>query len=191
MSGPVLLISDHRIQVHVFNAFENIGFNEGVVLFQCSNQLLGLKPFRRSRSICMACCAGVCNMAGTLQKMQAIIISPGTNVAFPDQIHRPDQFHPFKICAMQLWHHGLDLAAVQHSHQDSFYDIIVMMSQSNLIAAQIFRLFIQTAPSHPGTDVAGIFIDPVHGVNISLSNIVIGIPRTSALLSISARFSWL
>ena len=86
MPDSIFLVSDHRIKIYIFNAFENIGFNEGVILFQRSNQLLGFKPFGRCRSICMACCAGVCKMAGALQKMKIIVITPGANVTFPDQV---------------------------------------------------------------------------------------------------------
>ena len=78
------------------------------------------------------------------------------------QIQRTDQFHPFKVLAMQLWHHCFYLTAIQHSHQDRLNHIIKMMSQCNFIASKFFRLCIQISSSHTCTKITWIPVDPCY-----------------------------
>ena len=56
---------------------------------------------------------------------------------------------------MQLGHHGLYLGPVEHAHKYGLNDVIIMVAQGNLIAAQGFGMVIEIAPPHPGTEVAG------------------------------------
>ncbi len=84
--------------------------------------------------------AGIRKMTGTLQEVKVIIISPGTDVALPDKIKGADQLHPLKICAVELWHHRLDLRTVKHAHQDCLDHVIIMMPQRDLIAAKLLCL---------------------------------------------------
>ena len=65
---------------------------------------------------------------------------------------------------MKLRHHGLYLSTVQHSHQDRLDDVIVMMSQSDLVAAQLFRMTVQIASAHSRTQIAGGILDIIHCV---------------------------
>ena len=96
--------------------------------------------------------------------MQIIIITPCLDIILADQIQRADQLHAFKICAVQLWHHGLHLSAVQHPHEDRLDNIIVMVSQSDLIAPQLLCMAIQIASAHSGTQIAGGILDIIHRI---------------------------
>ena len=64
----------------------------------------------------MAGAAGFGELAGTLDKVQLVIISPMDNVFLPNIVEGTNQLHPFKVCGMKLGHHGLELSAVKHSH---------------------------------------------------------------------------
>ena len=96
--------------------------------------------------------------------MEVVIISPAFDVILPDQIEGADQLHSLKVGAVELGHHGLELAGIQHAHQDCFNDIVIMMAQGDLIAAQLFGLAVKVAPAHPGAQVAGRFFDVIDSV---------------------------
>ena len=96
--------------------------------------------------------------------MQIIVISPVLDVILPDQVHRADQLHALEIRTVKLRHHGLYLSTVQHSHQDRLDDVIVMMSQSDLVAAQLFRMTVQIASAHSRTQIAGGILYVIHRI---------------------------
>ena len=107
--------------------------------------------------------------ARALYKLQSVVIAPRLDRIFLDKVHRTDQLHALEILAVQLRHHRLNLAAVQHSHEDRLDHIIKMMPKRNFIAAQRFRLRIEVTASHSGTKVARILFDRRHRVeNIAL-----------------------
>ena len=54
--------------------------------------------------------------AGTLDKFQLIVPPPCDDVVLVDTVHRPDQFHSFKVIAVQLGQHCLELRTVKHPH---------------------------------------------------------------------------
>ena len=86
--------------------------------------------------------------------MQVVIISPRLDAVLADQIHRTDQFHPAEIGAVQLWHHGLYLCPVQHTHQDRLDDIVIMMTESNLVTAKFLCVMIEMPSSHSRAQIA-------------------------------------
>ena len=96
--------------------------------------------------------------------MQIVVISPVLDVVLADQIHGADQLHALEIRAVQLRHHGLHLSAVQHPHEDRLDNIIVMVSQSDLIAPQLLCMAIQIASAHSGTQIAGGILDIIHRI---------------------------
>ena len=136
MANAVLLILDHRIETDIFHAFEDIGFHKGIGLFQLGDKLLRLQALGGSGPVLMTGAAGLGKMTGTLQEMQFVVIPPGTDIALPDQIQGPDQLHAFKIRTVKFGHHGLDLTAVDHPHENGLDHIIIMVPQSDLVAAQ-------------------------------------------------------
>ena len=82
---------------------------------------------------------------------------PVDDVLLPDQIQRPDQLHPLKVCTVQLRHHRLDLRPVQHAHQDRLHDIIKVMAEGDLVTAELLRPAVQVPPSHSSAQIAGGF----------------------------------
>ena len=85
--------------------------------------------------------------------MQVIAVTPFLDIILADQIQRTDQLHTFKICAVQLWHHGLHLGSIEHAHQNGLNDIIVMMTQSNLVASKFLRLAVEMSTAHSRTQI--------------------------------------
>ena len=90
--------------------------------------------FGKTSLILLTCGAGVCEAAGALEKMKPVVVPPMADIFLADQVHRPDQFHSFKVCTVELWHHGLDLTAVKHTHENGFNNIIIVMAQGDFIA---------------------------------------------------------
>ena len=103
-------------------------------------------------------------MAGALDKVQPVIVPPGLDILLPDQGHGPDQLHALKVLAVHPGHHGLKLPAPEHSHQNGFDHVVVMVPQGNLVAAQIPGLLVQVSPAHAGAEIAGGFGHLVHNV---------------------------
>ena len=56
------------------------------------------------------------------------------------QVQRTNQLHALKVLAVELRHHRLDLAAIEHSHQNGLNYIVEVMTESDLVAAQLFRM---------------------------------------------------
>ena len=88
-----------------------------------------------------------------------VVVTPFLDVAFSYQIQWADQLHSFKVCTVQFWHHGLHLCPVKHSHKDSLDHIIIMMSQSDLVAAQFLCLVVEMPSAHTRTQITWRFLD--------------------------------
>lgn len=86
------------------------------------------------------------------------------DILLTDQIHRAYQFHALKIRTVQLWHHSLHLGTVKHSHQNRLNHIVVMMSQSDLVAAQFLSSAVKIASAHPGTKITGRTFFILHNI---------------------------
>ena len=72
---------------------------------------------------------------------------------------------------MKLRHHRLHLRTVEHSHEDRLDDIIVMMAECNLVAAELLCKMIQMAAAHSRAEITrGIFhmVDRIE--NVCLEN---------------------
>ena len=103
--------------------------------------------------------------------MKLVVISPCTDITLTDKIHRPYKFHTFKVSAVELWHHCLDLSALKHSHENSLDNIIVVVAESDLIASKLFCLAVQKASAHSSTDIARALFYIVDGVKyVTLEN---------------------
>ena len=146
----IFLVGNDFVQVDIFHAAENILFDLRILLRQLGNQLfyhhaLGNRPLVR-----VAGGAGVCEMAGALDKLQVVIVAPVLDVRLPDQIHGTYQLHSLEVGAVQFRHHGLHLSAVDHAHEDGLDDIIEVVSQGDLVAAQFLCLIVKVSTAHPG-----------------------------------------
>ena len=151
MFDSVFLVCNYRTQIDIFHTLKNISLYIRVRFFQFCDQVLDLHPFGCTASIRTAGTACLGKPAGALQKMQMIVISPMLDIIFPYQIQRTNQLHPLKIRAVQLWHHGLYLRTIQHSHQDCFNHIIIVVSKCDLVASKFFCLTVEMPSSHSGT----------------------------------------
>ena len=114
MKLTMLLVADHCVNIHMLHTAENVAFHLGTFCMQHLDQFLGTLTLGSIVRIARG--AGVRKLAGALDKVQAVIIPPVLNAAFPHQVQRADQFHTGKVGAVQLGHHGLHLTAVQHAH---------------------------------------------------------------------------
>ena len=103
--------------------------------------------------------------------MQTVIISPRLDIILAHQIQRADQLHALEVDAVKLRHHRLHLRTVEHSHEDRLNDIIVMMAECNLVAAELLCKMIQMAAAHSRAEITrGIFhmVDRIE--NVCLEN---------------------
>ena len=153
MAFSILLIANHRIQIDIFHTLEDIALDEWIRLFQCLDQLFDLHTFGFCLFIITGS-TGVSKFTCALNEMQIVIISPRLDAVLSDQIHRTDQFHPPEIGAVQLWHHGLYLCAIQHPHQDGLDHIVIVMTESNLVTAQFLCVMIEMPSSHSRAQIA-------------------------------------
>ena len=88
-----------------------------------------------------------------------VVVTPFLDVILTHQIKRTYQLHTLKIRAVQFWHHGLHLCPVKHSHKDSLDHIIIMMSQSDLVAAQFLCLVVEMPSAHTRAQITWRFLD--------------------------------
>lgn len=128
----MLLVADHGVNVDIFDTAENIALHERIHLFQVFDQFLDLHAFRTILLV-IAGRAGIGKLAGTLDEMQTVIISPRLDIILAHQIQRADQLHALEVDAVKLRHHRLHLRTVEHSHEDRLDDIIVMMASAILL----------------------------------------------------------
>ena len=131
----VLLVSDNRREIDIFHTAEDVFLNVRVGLLYLGYQLLDLHAFGGRGAVRSAGRAGIREAAGALYEMQPVIITPVHDILLAYEIHRAYELHALKISAVELWHHGLNLTAVEHAHEYSLYHVIKMMSECDLVAA--------------------------------------------------------
>ena len=103
--------------------------------------------------------------------MQTVIISPRLDIILAHQIQRADQLHALEVDAVKLRHHRLHLRTVEHSHEDRLDDIIVMMAECNLVAAELLCKMVQMTAAHSRAEVTRRIFDMVNRIeNIGLEN---------------------
>ena len=104
--------------------------------------------------------------------MQVVVIPPRLDIILAYQIQRTDQLHTLEIGAVELRHHGLDLGAVEHAHEDGLNHIIIMMAQGDFVTAQLLREGVKMSAAHAGTEIARGFLDSVYRIeNVGLENL--------------------
>ncbi len=73
-----------------------------------------------------------------------------------DIAHGTDQFHIFEMPGPEFRAHGLELAGIEQVQKCRLNDIIKMMCQRQLIAAQLLCFPVESASSHPCAHITGI-----------------------------------
>ena len=131
----MLLVADHGVNVDIFDTAEILLSTNGFTFSVLISSLISTR-FERF-SLVIAGRAGIGKLAGTLDEMQTVIISPRLDIILAHQIQRADQLHALEVDAVKLRHHRLHLRTVEHSHEDRLDDIIVMMAECNLVAAEL------------------------------------------------------
>lgn len=160
MFNPVLFVCNDGVNIDIFNAFENIAFHLWVNFFHLANHIFDFLTL--GSIIRVAGSASIRKLAGTLDKVQIVIITPALNFILTDEIHRADKLHSFKICRMKFWHHSLNLTAVEHTHQHGFNNIVIMMTECNFVTAKFLSLIIKVTPSHSCAKIARRFFNMEH-----------------------------
>ena len=150
MSHTALLVLNKSIYIDILHTLEYVALHKWVGLLECCYELLDLLTL----GLCLLIVAGgtcIRELTCTLYKMKFIIIPPRFDVVLPHHIKRSDELHALKVGAVKFRHHGLHLRPVEHTHEYSLYDIIIVMSKSYLVAAKLFCIAVQMTSSHPGT----------------------------------------
>ncbi len=75
VADTVLFIADYRVNIDIFHTAENIALDKRIHLFQIFDQFFDLYALGAVFFIVTGC-TRICEFAGTLDKMQTIVISP-------------------------------------------------------------------------------------------------------------------
>ena len=164
------LVAGHHIQIDRVNAVENAALDIGIVAAQTAQQDLDLLTLGAAAAI-VAHGAVFGKAAGALDKFEVIILLPCENVLFVDAVERTDQLHALEIRAVQLGQHGLHLRAVEHTHDRRLDDVVEVVAECDLVAAERLRLAVKIAAAHAGAQVARVLFAVVGDLEyVSLEN---------------------
>ena len=111
MLHAILLVGDHRGEIDILHTAENIFLNVWILFAQLTDQLFDLGALG-ALFLATAACAVLGKPAGTLDKVQIVVIHPVDDILLAHQIQWADQFHPWEVRTVQLRHHRLDLRTV-------------------------------------------------------------------------------
>ena len=104
-----------------------------------------------------------------------------------DAIERADQLHAGEVRAVQLGHHPLQLAAVEQRHHRGFDHVAEVVAEGDLVAAELLRLRVETAPAHPRAEVAGVPVgDLRHGEDVRFKELQGDLQPRGVLLQLFA-----
>ena len=93
MAHAALLVGYDRIEIDILHAFKDIALYEWILLFQLTDQFLDFYALGLVFFV-IAGGAGVGELAGTLDEMQVVVISPRLDIILAYQIQR-DGSAPF------------------------------------------------------------------------------------------------
>ena len=171
MPYPAFFVCYHGIQIDILHALENVALHEWILLFQGADQLFDLHTLGLVFFV-VAGGAGVGELAGTLDKVQVVGITPCLDVILAHQIQRADELHALEVGAVKLRHHGLDLGTVEHTHKNGLDDIVIVVSQRDLVAAQLLRERVEMTASHAGAEITRGFLDGIDRIeNVGLKDL--------------------
>ena len=164
------LVAGHHIQIDRVNAVENAALDIGIVAAQTAQQELDLLTLGAAAAI-VAHGAVFGKAAGALDKFKVVILHPRENVFLVDAVERTDQLHAREIRAVQLGQHGLHLRAVEHAHDRRLDDVVEVVAECDLVAAERLRLAVKIAAAHAGAQVARVLFAVVGDLEyVSLEN---------------------
>ena len=158
------LVAEDLIQAHVFHRAEDVPFDIRIRFLQLLDQLLRLETLRAGLTVGMAGRAGLGEVAGALDEVQAVVVAPVLDFRLADEIERADQLHAREVRGVELRHHRLVLAGVEHAHEDGLDDVVEVVAECDLVAAEALGFLIEVATAHAGADIARGLRDVVDGV---------------------------
>ena len=151
MHFTVCLEAGEGFNLYGMQGTEDIVFDIRVFLFQFTDQVLCLETLGIGKSV-----FGLLGeAAGAVDEMKIIMGAPVQNGFFLDTVHRPDQFHFGEVLTMGLRYDCLQLGGVEHCHKSSFNRVIQMMTQGNLVTAQLLRQIEELLAAMPGAEETG------------------------------------
>lgn len=109
MYDAILLIRRKHVDINISYTVEDIPLHKRIGLLKLRDDVLRLHALGYRSPVFPAGGTCICKMTCALDEMKMIEVSPGLDIFLADQIHRPDQFHSFKVLAVQFRHHRLDL----------------------------------------------------------------------------------
>ena len=88
-----------------------------------------------------------------------------------DAVHGADELHAREIAAAQLRRHGLQLRAVEHTHDGRLDHVAEVVAKGDLVAAELARLAVEIAAAHARAEVARRLLDAARDIeNIRLKD---------------------
>lgn len=106
---------------------------------------------------------GVGELAGALDEVKPVVVAPRLYVVLAHKIERAYQLHARIVRAVELGHHRLYLRTVEHSHEYRLDNIVVVVTERYLVAAELLREFIKISAAHPRAEIARRFFYIVDG----------------------------
>lgn len=144
------MVRYYSADINIMRASENIHVNGRIRLAQTAKQFFNFAALRTVR-------IGLCgNTARASRKFQPVILRPAYNIAFTYKIKGANKLNSLVILAFQPRKHRLHLRAVKHTHKRSLDNVVEMMSQCDLIAAEFLRSFIKPTAAKPRTQKAEV-----------------------------------
>ena len=140
MDHSVLLVGNDLVQLYILNAAEDIHNNLRISLVKVGDELLYLLALGTRGAVRIAGRAGIREPARALNEMQIVVLCPVLYFVLAYEVHRADKLHSREICTVELRHHGLHLTAVDHAHEYGLDNVVKVMTQRYLIAAEFLRL---------------------------------------------------
>ena len=158
------LVAEDLVQADVFHRAEDVPLDVRIRFLQLLDQLLRLETLRAGLTVGMAGRAGLGEVAGALDEVQAVVVTPVLDFRLTDKVKRADQLHAREVRGVELRHHRLVLAGVEHAHEDGLDDVVEVVAERDLVAAEALGFLIEVAAAHAGADVARGLRDVVDGV---------------------------
>ena len=158
------LVAEDLVQAHVFHRAEDVSLDVRIRFLQLLDQLLRLEALRAGLTVGMAGRAGLGEVAGALDEVQAVVVAPVLDLRLTDEVERADQLHVREVRGVELRHHRLVLACIEHAHEDGLDDVVEVVAERDLVAAEALGFLIEVAAAHAGTDIARGLRDVVDGV---------------------------
>ena len=158
------LVAKDLVQAHVFHRTEDVPLDVRIRFLQLLDQLLRLEALRAGLTVGVACRAGLGEVAGALNEVQAVVVAPVLDFRLADEVERADELHAREVRGVELRHHRLVLTGVEHAHEDGLDDVVEVVTERDFVAAEALGFLIEVAAAHAGADVARGLRDVVDGV---------------------------